>query len=292
MTSRKTLPEISKSYIGTLIKVIPLSVCPILMLILLKLPRPDITEQEWYLNRMFVALLKQSINSKITDLERDHLYWMSRRILGSVVVLFSPLSAESLGRLLHVTKKEADKTLEDLYAILRIPKDPIEPIRLHHPSFRNFLINKEKCGGSKFWIDEKLAHQMLAGNSIRLMASSLKQNICSLDTYDVLVTDIDSSRVQQCISGEVQYACLYWIQHLQRSGSRLNDDDQVHQFLKTHALHWLEALGWMRKVSEGIRAIKFLESIALVSTLGSINEPIQLNCYSEKRLFRIIRLYS
>jgi hypothetical protein len=39
----------------------------------------------------------------------------------------------------------------------------------------------------------------------------------------------------------------------------------VHQFLREHLLYWLEALGWMQKVSEGIHAIASLESITAVS---------------------------
>jgi hypothetical protein len=65
----------------------------------------------------------------------------------------------------------------------------------------------------------------------------------------------------------IQYACLYWIQHFHKSGARLRDDDQVHQFLQEHLLHWLEALGRMQKISEGIHAIASLESIAAVSQL-------------------------
>src|SRR5271156_5918764 len=97
------------------------------------------------------------------------------------------------------------------------------------------------------------------------MSNSLKQDIYDLGTPGALVTDIESSQVEQCISPEVQYACLYWIDHLQKSGAQLYDNDQVHQFLEVHLLHWLEALSWMRKISEGILAITSLESIALVS---------------------------
>jgi hypothetical protein len=99
------------------------------------------------------------------------------------------------------------------------------------------------------------------------MSTSLKPDICDLNTPSVLVSDIESSRVKRSLPPEVQYACLYWIQHFHRSGARLRDDDQVHQFLKEHLLHWLEALGWMQKVSEGIYAIASLDSIAAVSQL-------------------------
>jgi hypothetical protein len=97
------------------------------------------------------------------------------------------------------------------------------------------------------------------------MSSSLKQDICGLNAPSVFVTDVASSRVEQCLPPEVQYACLYWIQHLQKSRAQLRDNDQVYQFLQEHLLHWFGALGWMGKVSEGIYAIASLETITTVS---------------------------
>ena len=116
-------------------------------------------------------------------------------------------------------------------------------------------------------MDEKQAHQKLIANCIQLMSTSLKQNICSLDTPGVPVADIESSQIESSLPHDVQYACLYWIHHLQKSGTQLYDNDQIHQFLQRHFLHWLEALGWMRKVHEGVYAITLLESITTVSQL-------------------------
>ena len=46
-------------------------------------------------------------------------------------------------------------------------------------------------------MDEKEAHQTLAAGCIQLMSTSLKQNICDMETPGVLVTDIESSRVKK-----------------------------------------------------------------------------------------------
>lgn len=97
------------------------------------------------------------------------------------------------------------------------------------------------------------------------MSSSLKQDICGLKAPGKLTTDVETSLVEQRLPPEVQYACLCWIQHLHRSETQLHDDHQVHYFLREHLLHWLEALGWMGKVSEGIYAIASLELYASVS---------------------------
>jgi hypothetical protein len=66
---------------------------------------------------------------------------MLRKVLGSVVILFSPLPIHSLSRMLYVTKEDINLALVDLHSVLDIPKDQICPIRLHHPSFRDFLLS-------------------------------------------------------------------------------------------------------------------------------------------------------
>jgi hypothetical protein len=224
----------------------------------------SVTAPEKKLNEIYIMVLSHSIPINCTDEEREESCSMLRHVLGTIVILFSPLSADSLGRLLCTQKQEIDQTLQDLHTILDIPEDRTRPLRLHHPSLRDFLLKKSRCGDPNFWVDEKQAHRVLAESCVRLM-STLKQDICDMNTPGVLVTDVESSRLDERLPPEVQYACLYWIQHLQKSGAQLHDNDQVHQFLLVHLLHWLEALSWMQKISEGILAIASLESIALVS---------------------------
>ncbi len=105
------------------------------------------------------------------------------------------------------------------------------------------------------------------------MSTSLKQDICGQEAPGTLVTNIKNSRIEQRLPPEVRYACLYWIQHLQKSDAQLYDNDQVHQFLQVHLLHWLEALGWMQKISEGILAILSLEAQIPVSLYRNARNP-------------------
>jgi hypothetical protein len=102
------------------------------------------------------------------------------------------------------------------------------------------------------------------------MSKTLKRNIYSIDAPGMLVTNMDSSQIEEYLPPEVQYPCLYWVQHLQKSGAQPCDNDQVHQFLHVHLLHWLEALGWMGKTLKGIQAIFSLEAHIPVSYLSII----------------------
>ncbi len=147
---------------------------------------------EKHLNEIYVAVLKQAVSSDFTDEEKEKLYGMLKHILGSIVVLFSHLSASSLTRLLDITRQDINQTLDDLHAILDIPVDQIRPFRLHHPSFRDFLLNRERCRDPNFWVDAKQAHQKLAENCIRFMAASLTQDICAVKAPGVHVADVES----------------------------------------------------------------------------------------------------
>jgi hypothetical protein len=227
-----------------------------------------INAPEKHLNEIYLTVLRQSISPDYTAEEAEELCCKLKSLLGSIVTLFSPLSTQSLSKLVNPSQQEVDQTLDDLHAILDIPKDQTCPLRLHHPSFRDFLLNKDRCHEQNFQVDEEEAHQTLATSCIQLMSISLKQDICGLEAPGVLATNIDSSQAKEYLPVELQYACIYWVQHLKRSGAQLYD--QVYQFLQNHLLHWLEALGWMGKASEGILAITSLEAMIPVSLLYKI----------------------
>ena len=236
--------------------------------IILKGSSSAITAPEKHLNEIYLTILKHSISSEYSDEEKEEACDMLKQTLGRIVVLLSPLSTSSLSRLSHLLREDIDRTFEDLYAILDIPEDPTRPLRLHHPSFRDFLLNKDRC--RDFWVDEKEAHQILAAGCIQLMSQTLKKDICEMHAPGSQASQVESSWIEKRLPAEVQYACLYWVQHLQRSGSQAYDGEEAHRFLQAHLLHWLEALGWMGKISEGIQAILSLEAHVLVNYLSIV----------------------
>jgi hypothetical protein len=124
--------------------------------IILKGNSSGVTVPGKQLDEIYLTVLKHSIASEYSDEEKEEVYDMLKHTLGSIVVLLSPLSASSLSKLLHLPKEDINRTFEDLHAILDIPKDPTRPLRLHHPSFRDFLLNRDRC--VDFWVYEKKAH--------------------------------------------------------------------------------------------------------------------------------------
>jgi hypothetical protein len=222
-----------------------------------------VSPPEEKLNEIYIAILTNSISDKYDDQEKEEQYRMLKVTLGTIVILFSSLSAVCLARLLYIPKQDIDQTLHDLHSILEIPKNQDRPIRLHHPSFRDFLLDKQRCRDPHFWVDQTEAHKALANSCLRLMSDGLRRDICDLQAPGALASEVDSSRVEQCLPTGLQYACRYWVQHLQRSKALLYDDGQVHTFLREHLLHWLEALSLIGKTSDSVQMVTDLQSMVV-----------------------------
>jgi len=216
------------------------------------------------LDNMYMLVLRQPITD-CCDEDRNDSIALFQRILGSIVVLSETLSSVTLAELLDVRKDEITDTLEPLRSVLNIPNDDTSPVQIFHLSFRDFLLDNRRCTDPQLWVDEEQTHKYLFGRCLELMFDYLRRDICGFRIPGVLASEVEKSKVDSCIPLTVQYACRYWISHLQGAKLAVRDDDQLHIFFREHILHWLEALSLIGKTSEGILAITALESLVVVS---------------------------
>ena len=69
----------------------------------------------------------------------------------------------------------------------------------------------------------------------------------------------------------VEYACVYWMDHLQRSERDRSPEISMYKkghldiFLQKNFFHWLETLSILGSVSDGIQAMQRLETLIEVS---------------------------
>jgi hypothetical protein len=217
------------------------------------------------LDEIYLTILAHSVGGDYNESEKEELYGMFKLIVGAIVIIFEALSADILAKLLDISKEEIGQTLYDLHSLLEVLESQEYPIRLLHPSFRDFLLDKQRCQDQQFWVDEKEAHRILAVSCLRLMSEHLKRDICGLHSPGALATEVHDDQITKCLPKELQYACRYWVEHLQRSEAHLGDNIQTYYFLQKHFLHWLEALALMRKIADGAIMLSALESIFTVS---------------------------
>jgi len=214
-----------------------------------------------HLDGIYTTLLQHSVLGKRGYQECVGRF---RQVIGSIVVMFNPMPARNLVQLLQIPPKMVSSTLDSLRSIINVPEDESHPVRLFHLSFRDFLLDSQRCSDSRFQVDEKERHTSLFRKCMEHI-SQFQENICNLWGPGVLLTEIPDDTIQKCIPSHVQYACRYWLDHWRLGNPVQEDIKTIRQFLEQHFLHWLEGLSLIGEVSNGVHMIIALEEILSVS---------------------------
>lgn len=201
--------------------------------------------------------------------DKEKLYQEFRMVVGSIVTLAEPLSRKSLAALLNISPGTLKLRLNPLYSVLRIPDDLETPIRTLHLSFREFLLS-DKLQDEPFRVDGPATHRMLVTKCLELLSRSdgLQENLCGLKYPGQPRREVNRTIIDERLPPAFQYACRYWVYHVQHSKISIHDDDEVHVFLQKHFLHWLEALSLIGRIAEVIGHVGVLQSLMSVSGLS------------------------
>ncbi|EXJ95094.1 hypothetical protein A1O1_00213 [Capronia coronata CBS 617.96] len=219
--------------------------------------------QRSQLELTYLPVLRQLLAGVDDAEEKEQLCRDFHEIVGSIVLLANPLSTTSLAKLLQIEKTDIDDQLRCLHSVLWIPSDPNAPIHLLHLSFREFLLKKRHSDlGRQFTIDKPTAHGFLLDKCLTLLRGSqgLRKDICHLERPGILRSEISYATINASIPQHLQYACCFWIFHLQQSERQIRDGDEIDSFLRTYFLHWLECMSLISKIPESIGLITTLQS--------------------------------
>ncbi|RSL76873.1 hypothetical protein CEP51_009562 [Fusarium floridanum] len=190
---------------------------------------------------------------------RDKFRATFKQVIGSVILLASPLGASPLSRLLKISIQEVDGQLRYLRSVLDLPDEnsPMSPIRLFHLSFRDFLVHETDAG--EFQVDEAKAHQRLATHCLDVLSETLKADVYGLVSPGKDRSSIKKTTLLKRLPSEAQYASISWVYHVKESECMIKDGSPAHQFMLKYFLNWLESLSLMHKLSEASRLIDDLQ---------------------------------
>jgi len=156
-------------------------------------------------------LLVKRTDTRILPLnttERRHIIEEFQTIVGSIIILSSPLPAASLARLLNISQKRVNYRLDLLHSVLSIPSSE-SSMRLLHLSFRDFLLNPEKRETNPFWVDKQQTHKRLVAHYLRIIKGYLRANIYKLQAPSTPRLSISAETVEANLPSELQYTYLY-----------------------------------------------------------------------------------
>jgi hypothetical protein len=225
---------------------------------LLKYQNPDQASQ---LDMTYLPVLER-LETGLSNRQKQRLAERFRLIVGSIILLEEPLTTTTLARLLGISKDDIDSLLYYLHSVLDVPHSPGHPVRLLHLSFRDFLLDPAKHNKTPFSVDEIETHEIIAIECLELMDSreGLRRDPCNLESPGVIRSRIENQQIDKCLAPELQYACRYWVEHLEQSRNASYYQDRVHTFLRKHLLHWLESMSLMGRMTEAIGMITSLRS--------------------------------
>ena len=220
---------------------------------------------------LYTQVLEQAVADVDTDDDDDEIHRRFKAVVGTVLLVFNPLSVRALSDLLRMSS--IPTTLRSLHSLLLIPDGPEDPVRIFHKSFPDFLTDHKRCKDKQFFVDPTVHHAEILLSCLKLMRERLKRNICNLDDYAVLSEVKDPSTYKKDHIGDaLEYACCFWTKHLVEipSSSPFAEEVQraIDQFFTTHLLCWIEVLVLTKNLDAGVYAINDVEQwYASVSTI-------------------------
>ncbi|KAJ4123205.1 hypothetical protein NW768_009734 [Fusarium equiseti] len=199
-----------------------------------------------------------------------------KEILALASVVYRPITSTELKTLLGSHYKDKDDDLPgiigDCGSFLTIRQDTIYFV---HQSAKDFLLNK----ASEQILPSGLAyqHQFVFHRSLRALSETLERDICKFDHPGFNIEDIEPHCLKPL--DPIRYSCVHWVDHLHdsepiRLNNNLDKGGDVHEFFQTRYLYWLESLGLLRSIDEGINAMYKLEDLANVSCFEKTLEAI------------------
>ena len=211
--------------------------------------------------------------NKILSQDRQIDIELCRQILCSVTLAFRPLRLEEIVVFAKIPE-EFHKDPLDLRELVSLCGSFLtireETVYLVHQSAKDFLSD----GESKdiFHLGQRHEHANTARLCLEIMSSTLKKNICNFRCPEIYTKSANESNIDAHLPFHAQYACLYWVDHLQQaSATELEtfvcpESCQVYGFLQRHFLHWLEALSLMDRFAEAELALSSLREIRVSAT--------------------------
>jgi hypothetical protein len=182
-------------------------------------------------------------------------------MLRTVVLLEEPVSVHALAHLMgivdHDDIQQIDNDVRALGSVLLISDASgserfSETLSTFHPSFRDFLLDPQRCSEEHFHIKPAEHQHDLLNRCLQLLNKHLRHDVCGIRSPGLANAEIQnlSEQLAGSVPEAVRYACKYWQVHLAASGSFSGSVSAALLALcRDHLFHWLEALSLLGALS-------------------------------------------
>jgi ribosomal protein S13 len=215
-----------------------------------------------------------------------------RSIIGTIVLLFNPLSLKDFAELLELKPSLIREVIKDLHSILLVPSKDDGIIHTFHASLHDFLMDKGRCS-LRIQVQPSNHHVEITLLLFKCMAQNLKRDICEIGCIDetAQVKDLEERKMKY-IGGSLSYACQYWMEHLSHiSPSAVGTDlvvGALKEFVHLRLLYWIEVLSLLDKLTVVVASLKKTRSWHSVRSQKMISSRYLRIIYSKCRTTKMI----
>jgi hypothetical protein len=208
----------------------------------------DASYQYDMLDRLYRDMLVKATDLSTEDPARfrQHL----RDVLGALALVQEPATVSALAQLLELTTTRVNDVLRRAAAVVVLKTG--EPVRLFHPSFRDFILDRTRCKDDGLYVDAGQQHLRLALCCLRLMNSCLTYDICDIRNPGIVNRDVQN-RVDEKVTEALRYACRHWVAHLILIDPALIAErpellEALRLLCQEHLLHWIEVVSLLGQI--------------------------------------------
>ncbi|KAJ5165461.1 uncharacterized protein N7500_007291 [Penicillium coprophilum] len=191
---------------------------------------------------------------------------LCKRILAIMSIVYRPITIYELPFLIEIPNDLLDdhKAISEIITIcgsfLTLRENTIIFV---HQSAKEFLLREAR--EMIFAENIEAEHHLIYLHSLKAMSKILRRDIFGTEAPGLPIIK-DAQPCPNPLTA-VEYACVYWVDHLQEGwcdkndGSELNQGSVIDIFLQQKYLHWIEALGHLGNLFQGIAAILKLDAV-------------------------------
>jgi hypothetical protein len=228
----------------------------------------DASYQYDMLDRLYRDMLVKATDISMGNPARFRLHM--REVLGALVLVQEPATPRALAQLLGLKLSEVDSVLHRVAAVMVLI--PGEPVRLFHPSFRDFISDRTRCKDDALHVNVGQQHLQLALFCLRLMNSCLTYDICDIRNPGIANLDVQD-RIQETVTEALRYACRHWVAHLISFDPALIAErpellETLRLFCQEHLLHWIEVVSLVGQVPAAHEMLSHAMTWCAVSEKG------------------------
>ncbi|KAH8797612.1 quinon protein alcohol dehydrogenase-like superfamily [Flagelloscypha sp. PMI_526] len=159
-------------------------------------------------------------------------------ILQAVVSMEQATTTRVISDLLGHDVQDVTGVVNDLHSVL-FTRGSCEPVYVIHASFRDFVVSRAQ---EPFRCDPSSIHYQLAQSCLSQMHTSLKFNICNIESS--FTTNDDLSDTLNSIGESLAYVCRHWWAHLRCCTEAAQEvmRTSICQMMEEKGIFWIEVM--------------------------------------------------